>query len=381
MPWDPQRYQQFKHERSAPFWDLLALVEVRPGLKVLDLGCGTGELTRQLADRLVESEVLGIDSSSEMLAKTSQYARPGLRFERGRIEETSGTWDVVFSNAAIQWVEDHYTLMPHLLSLVNPGGQLAVQLPSNQDHPTHRLIIETAQEVPFRQALDGWTRQVPVLPVDTYAELLYQNGGEKLVVFEKIYPHVLENADALADWTSGTALVPYFERLGPELKESFMQRYRQKLRQRFPGSPVFYGFRRILFSAQQPLPESDLSPNPVTRSLLRQAQDPRLREFVQQWDALEGLVLRLYRQKEASVEDEQAYQRLRAWLATEYPHWQDVLKLYWRATRIKDQPLSNDPFLLVLSVAQADGFINNRAALQTLPAARETINEYLLTLS
>jgi hypothetical protein len=144
---------------------------------------------------------------------------------------------------------------------------------------------------------------------------------------------------------------------------------------------VFYGFRRILFSAQQPLPESDLSPNPVTRSLLRQAQDPRLREFVQQWDALEGLVLRLYRQKEASVEDEQAYQRLRAWLATEYPHWQDVLKLYWRATRIKDQPLSNDPFLLVLSVAQADGFINNRAALQTLPAARETINEYLLTLS
>ena len=252
MPWDPQRYQQFKQERSAPFWDLLALVDIRPGLSVVDLGCGTGELTRQLADHLPDSHVLGIDSSAEMLEKTAAYARPGLRFETGQIEGVSGQWDLVFSNAAIQWVEDHQSLLPRLMSLVRPGGQLVVQLPSNHAHPAHRLIIETAREAPFAQTLNGWTRQPPVLSIEAYAELLYQHGGQEIVVFEKIYPHLLQDADAMADWTSGTALVPYFERLGTELTDAFSQRYRQKLRRQFPGSPVFYGFRRILFSARLP---------------------------------------------------------------------------------------------------------------------------------
>jgi trans-aconitate 2-methyltransferase len=249
MPWDPEKYEQFKKERFAPFEDLVRLVRIRPGLEVLDLGCGTGELTRWLADLLPGSRVLGIDSSNEMLERTQEFARPGLRFEHGEIETVSGSWDLVFSNAAIQWVDDHVALVSHLLSLVRPGGQLVVQLPSNHSHPTHQLILETAREEPFRQALGGWTRLSPVLAVDEYAGLLFDSGGTDLVVFEKVYPHVLADADALADWTSGTALVPYFERLTPGLREQFMERYRQRLRERWPGSPVFYGFRRTLFAA------------------------------------------------------------------------------------------------------------------------------------
>ena len=88
-----------------------------------------------------------------------------------------------------------------------------------------------------------------MLSIEAYAELLYQHGGVEITVFEKVYPHLLENADALADWTSGTALVPYFERLEPELRDRFMDRYRQRLRALFPESPVFYGFRRTLFTA------------------------------------------------------------------------------------------------------------------------------------
>jgi len=125
-------------------------------------------------------------------------------------------------------------------------------MPSNHSHPTHTLILEIAGQIPFRQALGGWTRRSPVLTIDAYARLLYDHGGSEITVFEKIYPHVLANADALADWTSGTALVPYFERLGPELRELFMERYRQRLRELWPGSPVFYGFRRILFAATRP---------------------------------------------------------------------------------------------------------------------------------
>ncbi|HEX7975036.1 MAG TPA: methyltransferase domain-containing protein [Anaerolineales bacterium] len=249
MPWNPDRYQQFEKERSAPFEDLFGLVKIRSGLDVVDLGCGTGRLTRLLADRLPGSRVLGIDASPEMLGRTAEVIRPGLVFELDRIEQVAGSWDLVFSNAAIQWVDDHLSLLPRLLSLVRPGGQLVVQLPSNYSHPAHTSILEVAAEPPFRQALGGWTHQSSVLSIEAYAELLYRHGAVEMTVLEKVYPHVLADAAAVADWSSGTALVPYFERLAPDLREKFMQRYRQRLLQVWPVGPVFFGFRRILFSA------------------------------------------------------------------------------------------------------------------------------------
>ncbi len=249
MPWNPDRYAQFKAERAAPFQDLLSLVRRRPSLHVIDLGCGTGELTSRLADALPDSAVVGVDTSPEMLDKSAAYTRPGLTFGLQRIEDLAGEWDLIFSNAALQWVEDHAGLIPALFQHLRPGGQLLVQMPSNHDHPTHSLIHEIAAQPAFQKALGGWNRRTPVLSIDEYAQILYENDGQEIVVFEKVYPHVLENADALADWTSGTALVPYFERLGKQLSEAFMEIYRQRLREVYPESPVFYGFRRILFSA------------------------------------------------------------------------------------------------------------------------------------
>ena len=252
MPWDPYRYNHFKKERSDPFEDLFRLVKVRPVMRVIDLGCGTGELTRELADRLPDSRVTGIDSSPEMLERAELLRRPGLDFVQGDLAQVSGEWDLVFSNAAIQWVSDHERLIPRLFNLVAPGGQLVVQLPSNHNHPSHQLIRQIASEEPFCTALGGWQRRSPVLSIEQYADLLYRSGGEDLQVFEKIYPHILAGADAIADWTSGTALVPYFERLSPEMREQFMERYRQALRQLWPAGPVLYAFRRTFFAAVRP---------------------------------------------------------------------------------------------------------------------------------
>lgn len=250
MPWNPDRYHQFSAQRAAPFEDLLALIERRGGMRVVDLGAGTGELTARLAGALPNSDVLGIDTSPEMLARARKLERPGLRFREDDLSSLTGSWDLVFSHAAIQWVPDHPRLVPRLLGMVAPGGQIAVQLPSNHDHISHRLIAATAAEEPFRTALDGWTRVSPVLSIDEYAELLYHAGASDMTVFEKVYPHVLDDADAVADWTSGTALVPYMERLPEGLREPFMERYREQLRRAMPGSPVFYGFRRTLFAAR-----------------------------------------------------------------------------------------------------------------------------------
>jgi trans-aconitate 2-methyltransferase len=252
MPWDPDQYHRFQSERFAPFADLLALVRPRSNMRVIDLGCGTGELTRRLADRLPGSDVVGLDSSPEMLGRAAPQVRPGLRFELGRLEEVTGKWDLVFSHAVLQWVDDHEALIPRLLALLAPGGQLAVQLPSNHDHPAYRAIGETAGEAPFDEALGGWSRASPVLPIARYAELLHRHGGRDLSVLEKVYPHLLPDADAVAEWTRGTAMVPYFERLPAGLHSRFLQRYCARLRALWPEGPVFYAFRRTLFAATAP---------------------------------------------------------------------------------------------------------------------------------
>lgn len=251
MPWDPNQYHKFQAQRAAPFYDLLALVEKRPNLKVVDLGCGTGELTRQLADALPNSNVTGLDSSTQMLEKAASHQSASLRFEQGDQAQLTGKWDLIFSNAALHWSEDHAELIPRLYRNLNPGGQIAVQVPSNFSHISHQLIRETASEEPFLSILHGFQRQAPVLSIEQYAQLLFDCDAENIVVFEKVYAHVLENSDAVVEWISGTACVPYFERLG-EHKHNFVQAIKAKMKHALPQSPVFYPFRRTFFSAHHP---------------------------------------------------------------------------------------------------------------------------------
>lgn len=251
MPWNPAQYHKFQSERSAPFFDLLKLVEIRPQLKVIDLGCGTGELTRILADMLPESRVTGLDSSCQMLDKTASHTNKNLQFEQGDLSELTGNWDLIFSNAAIQWCEDHEKLIAHLFSKLNHGGQLCIQIPSNHNHISHMLIRETAKEAPFSRILDGFERISPVLSIEQYAKILFALGAKNIIVFEKIYPHVLENSDAVVEWISGTALVPYFDRLG-EHRPEFLDVLRGKMNKALPESPLLYPFRRILFSGMKP---------------------------------------------------------------------------------------------------------------------------------
>jgi trans-aconitate 2-methyltransferase len=252
MSWDPEQYLKFRAERFAPFDDLLALVRPKPGMRVIDLGCGTGELTRRLAAALPDSEVVGVDSSLEMLKKAQAEAGRVVSFRQERIEEVEGEWDLAFSNAAIQWVGNHESLVRRLFSLLAPGGRIAVQVPSNSSHPSQTLIAETAGEEPMRQALKGWVHEWPVLPVARYAEILFEEGASDIIALDKLYPHVLANCEAVVDWVSGTALIPYFERLSTELHSEFLKRYGEKLRVAMPGSPVFFGFKRTLFAGTRP---------------------------------------------------------------------------------------------------------------------------------
>src|SRR2546427_11715822 len=149
--WSPEQYERFKDERSQPFWDLVALVESRPRMRVVDLGCGTGELTRALHEKLGAAETLGIDNSASMLAKAP--AVTGLRFEAAAIEsfEPHRPFDLLFSNAALHWIADHDALFRRLRNTIADGGQLAVQMPAHEHHPSHRIAAEVAQEMGLQQ--------------------------------------------------------------------------------------------------------------------------------------------------------------------------------------------------------------------------------------
>jgi len=248
--WDPSRYERFKDERSRPFFDLLALVAPRPGMRVVDLGCGTGELTALLHERLAARETVGIDSSAAMLAKSAAHARAGLRFERASIEswEPAGPLDLVFANASLHWIDDHRSLLARLATFLAPEGQLAVQIPANDVHPAYRAAAEVAREEPFRSALDGWTRTFPNLAPEEYSLVLARLGFADPSVRLEVYLHRLPSREDVPEWTRGTLLTAYLERLPRELHDPYLERYRERVRSVLPDErPFLFTFRRILF--------------------------------------------------------------------------------------------------------------------------------------
>jgi trans-aconitate 2-methyltransferase len=252
MGWSPDLYRKFQEERFAPFDDLVALAAFRPGMRMVDLGCGTGELTARLAALSAGSTVLGLDSSPSMLAKAQPLEKSGLRFAPGRIEEwdESGL-DVVFSHAALQWVEDHEALFRRLARALAPGGQLLVQMPSNHDHVSHQAVRELAASPAWSGKLGGFVRRSPVRTIDFYAELLHAAGLARPTVIEKVYGHVLDDSEAVLDWIKGTLLVPYLEKLG-ENGPAFLAELGARLARACPGRPYYFAFRRTLIHGRRP---------------------------------------------------------------------------------------------------------------------------------
>ncbi|MFC4455783.1 methyltransferase domain-containing protein [Deinococcus sonorensis] len=256
MTWNPDVYHRHRTARDAPAHDLMALLPPHPYRSVVDLGCGTGQHTLTLSRQFPEAQVLGLDSSAEMLARASEHHAPNLTFQQADLQDLHGTFDLMFSNAALQWLPDHPALLERLWPHLNLGGMLAVQVPSNHDHPSHRLLSETADE--FREELAGFTRfgpvagHSPVLTPVQYAEVLHHLGATDIVAMSRVYPVVLPGAEGVLDWVRGTALVPYLGRLTPEDGARFEAAYLARLKAEWPDPEVYYPFLRTLFVAQKP---------------------------------------------------------------------------------------------------------------------------------
>ena len=254
-PWSPDRYERFRSERSRPFFDLLALVRPRAGMSVVDLGCGTGDLTLSLHERLAARHTLGVDASASMLERAATLRAPGLRFDRGDIADFSPEekLDLIFSNAALHWLPDHPRLIARLAGGLAPGGQIAFQIPANDGHPSHAIAHELAREAPFAAALGGFERRPAPLPPARYAELFHRLGFCAQAVRLEIYGHLLAGPQEVFEWVRATLLTDYERRLSGDLYARFLDLYRARLLERLPAaSPYFYSYPRILAWAALP---------------------------------------------------------------------------------------------------------------------------------
>ena len=254
MSWDPTIYSTFTAPRLRPALDLLARISAHAPGRVADLGCGTGNVTRLLAERWPGAKVTGIDSSPEMLASAQETAGPVTW-----VQADISTWapelsvDVLYSNAALHWLGDHGALFRRLMDMVVEGGWLAVQMPHNHHAPSHTAMAEAAAAGPWAEILAPVLRDRPVAEASFYYDAL-SPFVDHLDIWETEYLHVLAGDNPVVTWTTGTALRPLLDRLQDPWRLEFLADYAQRILAAYPpraDGHTLLPFRRLFIVAKK----------------------------------------------------------------------------------------------------------------------------------
>jgi trans-aconitate 2-methyltransferase len=252
--WDPAQYLRFSGERLQPALDLLARVPIAEPARVVDLGCGAGNVTAILKARFPGAEMTGVDSSPAMLAKAREAA-PDCVFAQGDFEtwEPAAPLDLLFSNAALHWAGAHETLFPRLLSCVAPGGWLAVQMPAMHAEPLRRLQPEIAAAGPWAAALRGLASAPPILSPGEYWDMMRPHAAQ-VEIWETVYLHALTGPDAVGEWAAGSSLRPFLDPLDAPMRAGFRRAYAAAMVVHYPpraDGTTLVPFRRLFLLAQR----------------------------------------------------------------------------------------------------------------------------------
>lgn len=252
MSWSATQYSLFEQQRTRPVRDLVAAIPLASAHIAVDLGCGPGNSTEVLAERFPEATVTGLDSSDDMLRDARQRL-PNIAFELADIGNwnPSQSYDVILANASLQWVPDHASLYPRLVSLLNPGGVLAVQTPDNLEEPAHRLAREIAASAQWVDRIGG-VKHPDRHPAAYYFELLRPHCAE-VDVWRTTYHHPLAGGHgAVVEWFKGSALRPYLQKLDEAGQQAFLDAYLQAISQAYPAlddGTVLLPFPRLFIVA------------------------------------------------------------------------------------------------------------------------------------
>ena len=227
--WSARQYLKFEDERTRPPRDLLAQVPLQRARRAVDLGCGPGNSTELLVERFPDAEVIGLDSSPDMLRKARERL-PQCKFVQADIAAWTpeeGT-DLLFANAAFQWVPDHPRHLRRLLEALKAGGVLAVQMPDNTEEPAIRLQRALAAEASWAAKLQGAEPRADMLEPDAYYDLL-RPLSTQFDIWHSVYNHALASPAAVAEWFKGSSLQPYLSLLDAAGREKFLAAYTEKV--------------------------------------------------------------------------------------------------------------------------------------------------------
>jgi trans-aconitate 2-methyltransferase len=251
MAWNPETYLAFADQRTRPAAELLARVSAEHPARVIDLGCGPGNSTALLAGRWPEAALEGLDSSAEMLAKARATGLAASWVEADIAHWTPGAaYDVIFSNATLQWLADQERLLPRLMDFVKPGGIFAFQVPMNFNAPSHVLMRAAAADPRWRATLQS-VSQPGSLDAARYYDILKPQAAA-LDIWQTEYLQALEGEDAVYRWVSGTALRPLVQALDESEREDFIALYKAKLNRAYPrraDGVTLFPFQRLFVVA------------------------------------------------------------------------------------------------------------------------------------
>lgn len=253
--WNPALYSRFEDERTRPARELLARVPLGRAQRVVDLGCGPGNSTELLVQRYPDAEVVGVDNSPAMLESARQRL-PGVRFELADIAawQPAQAPDLIYANAALQWVPGHETLFPRLLSLLAPGGVLAVQMPDNWDEPTHAAMRDVARLPAFSSAIgDPAKLRIGRLPLTTYYDLLARDAQE-VDAWHTVYQHRMDSPAAIVEWVSATGLKPFVAPLDAQQRAAYLAEYERRIAAAYPvraDGRLLLAFPRLFIVARR----------------------------------------------------------------------------------------------------------------------------------
>lgn len=253
--WNPELYLKFNQERIQPSIDLVARIQMDNPGAIIDIGCGPGNSTQILAERWPHAKVTGIDNSPSMIEKARKdYPNQEWHIADAGKDFIAGTYDIVFSNAAIQWMPDHAALMKKFHTLLHDKGILAIQVPMFWEMLIGQSIQHVAQShrwAPIaKNVKDIFTMHEFGFYYDVLSKLF-----KKIDIWETFYMHQMESHSAILEMISSTGLKPYFEVLqSDEDKKDFEQLVLQRITKDYPtqeNGKVIFPFKRLFLLAQK----------------------------------------------------------------------------------------------------------------------------------
>jgi trans-aconitate 2-methyltransferase len=254
--WNPQQYLKFRNERTQPSLDLVTRIRMDLPGTIIDIGCGPGNSTQVLHQRWPEAEITGVDNSPEMIEKARKdYPDQKWLLADASKLESDRTFDVVFSNAVLQWIPDHGRLIPRLFDIVHPKGSLAVQVPANNESPVHRALMTVSSRENWSRWTSGCAKLLTYGTAESYYDIISRLSPE-LELWETIYHHILPSHAEIIEWYKATGMRPFLERLpDDESRKAFEGELLTECKQSYPvqqDGKVIYAFKRIFFVVYKP---------------------------------------------------------------------------------------------------------------------------------